>query len=111
MDDPPTQHELISVLVPRLSIKWHAIGLGLGLSPQQLEEVQDNRPDDRDGCLKDVLTMWEDNATDDKPYTWATILDVLRSGKVGGKGFSMLLSKNLKKCKFIALARYFDQFM
>ena len=110
MDDLPTQHELISVLVPRLSIKWYAIGLGLGLSPQQLEEVQDNRPGDRDGCLKDVLMMWEDNATDDKPYTWATMLDVLRSGKVGGKDFSMLLSKNLKKCKLVtALARYLDQ--
>ena len=33
-------------------MKWHAIGLGLGLSPQQLEEVWDNRLDDRDGCLK-----------------------------------------------------------
>ena len=110
VDDPPTQHELISVLVPRLSITWHTIGLGLGLSPQQLKEVQDNRPDDRDGCLKDVLMMWEDNATDDKPYTWATMLDVLRYWKVGGKDFSTLLSKNLKKCKlFIAFARYFDQ--
>ena len=110
MDDPPTQHELISVLVPRLSIKWYAIGLGLGLIPQQLEEVQDNRPDDRDGCLKDVLMMWEDNATDDKPYTWATMLDVLRYWKVGGKDFSILLSKSLKKCKLVtALARYLDQ--
>ena len=110
VDDPPTQHELISVLVPRLSIEWHAIGLGLGLSPQQLEEVQDNRPDDRDGCLKDVLMMWEDNATNNKPYTWATMLAVLRSWKVGGKDFSILLSKNLKKCKLVtALTRYLDQ--
>ena len=40
-------------------------------------------PSDGKGCLEDVLTMWKDNATDDKPYTWATMLDVLRSRKVG----------------------------
>ena len=109
VNDSPTQHELISVLVPRLSIKWHVIGLGLGLSPQQLEKVQDNRPDDRDGCLKDVLMMWEDNATDDKPYTWATMLDVLRFS-VEERIFSTLLSKNLKECKLVtALVRYLDQ--
>ena len=81
VDDPPTQPELIIILVPRLSSKWLAIGLGLGLSPQQLKEVQGNRPDDRDGCLKDVLMMWEDSATDDNPYTWITMLRVLRSEK------------------------------
>ena len=91
IDHPPTQTELITVLVPRLSIKWQAIGMGLGLSPQQ--EVQDSRPDDRDGCLKDVLMMWEDNATDDKPYTWATMLDVLRSEKVGEEGFAGYLQQ------------------
>ena len=93
IDHPPTQTELIVVLVPRLSIKWHAIGLGLGLSPQQLEEVQDNRPDDIDGCLKDVLMLWEDNATDDKPYTWATMLDVLRSKKIRGEEFADYLQQ------------------
>ena len=93
IDHPPIQTELITVLIPRLSIKWHAIGLGLGLSPQQLEEVQDNRPDDRDACLKDVLMMWEDNATDDKPYTWATMLDVLRSWKIREEEFADYLQQ------------------
>ena len=93
IDHPPTQTKLLAALVPRLSIKWHAIGLGLGLSPQQLEEVQGNRPDDRDGCLKDVLMMWEDNATDDKPYTWATMLDVLRSRKIGEEALANYLQQ------------------
>ena len=37
--------------------------------------------------------MWEDNATDDKPYTWATMLDVLRSKKIGQTDYADFLLK------------------
>ena len=94
IDHPPTQTELITVLVPRLSRKWMAIGIALNLNPDQLEEVHGNRPDDPDTCLKDILLMWEDSATDDKPYTWATMLDVLRSWKIREEGLADYLQQN-----------------
>ena len=50
VDDPPNQEELIKVLVPKFATQWLTIGLRLGLSPQQLEEVRgNNRPDDTNG--------------------------------------------------------------
>ena len=101
MHDSPTQTELITILVPRLTVKWHAVGIALGLNPDQLKEIQDNRCDDRDGCLKDVLSMWEENATDKKPYKWATMLDILKFRKIGEEDFSLLLANILKKCEFL----------
>ena len=67
----------------------------LGLNPDQLEEVEGNRADD-DGCFKDVLMMWEVNATVNKPYTWTTMLNVLRSTKIGEGKLANLLSARFK---------------
>ena len=75
-----TQYKLNSILVPRLSSKWEALGIQLNITADQFEKI--NKEHGEDSCLKDVLLLWEDNVTDDKPYTWATLLDVLRSGEI-----------------------------
>ena len=83
--------------MPRLSRRWFTIGLELGLKPEQLEEVQVNRCDvDRDGCLKDALAMWEYCNTA-RPYSWTTVLEVLRSKKIGEDGLANLLSQRFIK--------------
>ena len=75
-----TQLKLGNILVPRLSSKWEALGiqLNINITADQFEKIR-NKEHGEDSCLKLVLMLWEDNDTDDKPYTWATLLDVLRS--------------------------------
>ena len=96
VSDSPTQYELNSILVLRLSSKWVVLGIQLDVTGDQLEAIR-KKGYGEDSCLKDVLIMWKEYATDActcKPYTWAIMLDVLRSGEINeGKLASELEQK------------------
>lgn len=65
-------HEDLSELViPRLSSKWYKVGLALELTPDQLNDIEDNHQG-----ISDVFQIWKDSGK--KPFTWNTLLSVLR---------------------------------
>lgn len=59
-------------VIPYLTTKWREIGLALALTPPQLDDIEENNQG-----LSDVLQIWEELAT--RPFTWSTLLSVLRS--------------------------------
>ena len=78
----PSQSELKELLTSKVAHKWFPIGIGLGMSGEQLEEIRGNSNDIPDHCLGNLFYEWEQNRHKDKPFTWSTLLQVLRSVNV-----------------------------
>ena len=79
----PTQRELKELVTSKVAHKWFPIVIGLGMSGEQIEEIRENSNDIPDRCLGNLFYEWEQNPHEDKPFTWDTLLKVLRSVKVG----------------------------
>ena len=58
--------------------KWEVIGFQLGIEQHQLRTINHHDPI---MCYADVFNVWERKA--EPPYTWATIIDALKSPIVG----------------------------
>ena len=77
---------LSTYVLPRLTRKWHEIGLALALTPPELEEMRNKN----EGLVK-VFQVWEEMST--RPFTWFTLLSVLRSPDVDEYELADELSK------------------
>ena len=82
LDDPilqkaPTLVELTNMVVPPLRNKWRDIGIQLGIKPNDLDAIYDRRNRNPNHCFADVFSQWEDS--NNLPYTWAVILEVISS--------------------------------
>ena len=89
----PSQSELKELLTSKVAHKWFPIGVGLGMSGEQLEEIRENSNDIPDHCLGNLFYEWEQNPHEDKPFTWGSLLKVLRSGKVGEESLAKKLQE------------------
>ena len=89
----PTQRELEELVTSKVAHKWFPIGIGLGMSGEQLEEIRENSQNIPDHCLSNLFYEWEQNPHKDKPFTWGTLLKVLRSVKVGEESLANELEK------------------
>ena len=70
-----THRALSEHVAPHLVTKWHEAGLGLALTPPQLDDIEENHQG-----INDVFQMWEDFKT--RPFDWETLLIILRSPAV-----------------------------
>ncbi|XP_019854737.1 PREDICTED: uncharacterized protein LOC109583733 [Amphimedon queenslandica] len=70
-----THKDLSIYVIPYLTEKWREVGLALALTPPQLDDIEENSQG-----ISDVFQLWEDLAT--RPFTWKTLLNVLRSSIV-----------------------------
>ena len=74
--------------------KWQKVGIQLGLSSGQLEEIKANNSDVHDR-ITEVFTKWE--STKCSEYTWNTIHEALTSNHVNEKNLAATVkSKYLK---------------
>ena len=94
----PSQKELKQLVTSKVAHKWFPIGIGLGMSGEQLEEIRENSNDIPDRCLGNLFYEWEQNPHKDKPFTWGTLLKVLISFKVGEKSLVNELQEQLDQC-------------
>ena len=90
----PTQRELKELVTSKVAHKWFPIGIGLGISGEQLEEIRENSDDIPDCCLGNLFYEWELNPHENKPFTWSTLLKVLRSVKVGEESLANKLEEH-----------------
>ena len=88
-----TQTELKELLTSdsKVAHKWFPIGIELGMSGEQLEEIRESSNDNPECCLGAVFYKWEQ--TTPKPFTWSTLVEVLKSEHVGEK----LLANDLEE--------------
>ena len=70
-----THKDLSELVISQLSSKWYKVGLALELTPGQLNDIEGNHQG-----ISDVFQIWEDSGK--KPFTWQTLLSVLRSPDV-----------------------------
>ena len=71
----------IATVIPA---KWKAVGIQLRLSSDILDGIKSNNAGSPDACLnsfEEVLAIWKRQGP--KPFTWRTIIDVLRTRAVG----------------------------
>ena len=67
-------NDLLNRVASRAMDKWEVFGLQLNIPPQQLNTIQKSSPI---LCFADVFDIWERKS--DPPFTWATIVEALRS--------------------------------
>ena len=93
-DKHPTQRELKELVISQVAHKWFPIGIELGMSGEQLEEIQGNSNGILERCLGNLFYEWEQNPHEDKPFTWGTLINILRSVKVGEESFAKKLEEH-----------------
>ena len=89
----PTLKELSNDIIVPLKSKWREIGIQLGVSPDELDTYYDVRNRNIPLCFTDVLEKWR--KSDQLPYTWATILEVLESPFIGEVAIANSIKKKL----------------
>ena len=81
----PSQRELKKLVTSKVAHKWFPIGIGLGMSGEQLEEIRENSNDISDYCLDNLFYEWEQNPDEDKPFPCDALRQILRSVEVREK--------------------------
>ena len=74
-------NDLLNQVASRALNKWEMIGLQLGIRPHQLIAFKMVHLGDPMKCYMEVFSLWENKA--EQPFTWATIIDALKSPMVG----------------------------
>ena len=82
LQSPPEIDDFLEQVAVKVSAKWRMLGIKLGVKTHELDEISKQN---QDGvlCLERVLALWKDKAN--PPYTWATVIDALKSPIVGEK--------------------------
>ena len=73
---PPEFHQLLQKVGPKVKAKWKTLGHGLRIECHQLDAIERDNSECLD-CLVKMLQQWKKNT--DPPYTWATIIEALKS--------------------------------
>ena len=69
--------ELLHRVASRATDKWKRVGLELDIEHHQLNTISRSHCQDAFECYCEVFSLWQRKA--DPPFTWATIIDALRS--------------------------------
>ena len=82
LQKPPEFYQLVKKVEPKVKAKWIMLGCELHMDMDKLNAIQKDNPECLH-CLMNMLHQWKNNADPRVPYTWATIIDALRSPIVG----------------------------
>ena len=76
--------DLMNDVAAVIPAEWKAVGIHLGLSSDILDGIQSQNAGKPKACqssFEEVISVWK--RLGPKPFTWRTIIDVLRTGTVG----------------------------
>ena len=76
LQESPKMSVLMNKVAAKVSHKWKNLGLQLEIEYDQLETIS-SKNQDVSLHLADVFQQWKNNTS--PPYTWATIIGVLRT--------------------------------
>ena len=80
--DTPTMDQLMTEL-EQVSSTWEKVGVHLLLPVWKLEIIEKNNRGQCYECLMSVLEYWRNSANTKSPFSWKTIVAVLRSKSIG----------------------------
>ena len=75
--------DLMNEVAAEILGKWRDIGLQLGLEHGILDGIATASSGDTNNCYSNVFTHWKSHNLATHPYTWSTVLQVLKSRAVG----------------------------
>ena len=77
--------ESVAIKIPS---KWKVVGLALGLSQSQIDDIEKERSADPLGCFSDVFRHRQQLSPPQQPMSWTTLTTVLCSESVGETGLA-----------------------
>ena len=91
LDSEPSLQHLMEKVAAVIPSKYELIGLQLGLTLAQLQVISPRYPtlEEHHRAFGEIFDVWRRRGS--LPYTWRTLIDVLRSPSVG----EVLLSEQL----------------
>ena len=92
LESEPELSALMDQIASRIPNKWRAVGIALGLTINELSCFSANEDPSR--CFTFVFTIWRSRMTR-LPYSWGTVVEVLRSPSVGELKMAEQLEKRL----------------
>ena len=92
LESEPELSELMNEIASRIPDKWRPVGIALGLTINELSCFSANEDPSR--CFTFVFTIWRSRMTRE-PYSWGTVVEVLRSPSVGELKMAEQLKKRL----------------
>ena len=93
--DTPTMDQLMTEL-EQVSSTWVRVGIHLLLPAWKLECIEKNKKGQCYECLMSVLEYWRNSANTKSPFSWKTIVAVLRSKSIGNHQLA-----NEIECKYL----------
>ena len=90
----PSIDELQRLVIAKISDQWFAVGIGLGLSVSELQALQQEHLHDVQKCFVHVVEKWRRRS--DPPFTWNTLLNVLRSDALQEIALADTIEETLK---------------
>lgn len=92
LESEPELSELMDQIASRVPDKWRAIGIALGLT---INELNCFSPNEDPSCgFTFVFTIWKSRMTRE-PYSWGTMMTVLRAPSVGEQRLAEQLESRL----------------
>ena len=80
LESEPELSDLMNEVASKVSAKWKQISIQLGLTANDEECFLASTPNDPLQCITSVFKVWKKRAT--KPYTWSTVIEVLKAPAV-----------------------------
>ena len=75
--------QFMDTVATEIPSKWKRMGVAVGMSHSQIDEIDDHRRGKSFDCFCDVFKHWQDASTPEQPANWASLITVLRSRIVG----------------------------
>ena len=80
MQGEPKLADLMNEVAVKIPDKWYTVGIQLGLEHGELTSISSSGPSDPQFKFASVFTEWNKRST--REYSWATIIDVLKTPAV-----------------------------
>ena len=91
----PKQSDLMNQVAALILHKWRDVGLQFELDNYDLDAINSRYLGDVKTCFAQVFYLWKRNRS--HPYTWATIIEILRANGVGEIQLANELEKWVEK--------------
>ena len=92
----PVIQELMNRVAAPCMDQWELVGAQLHIDGVQLNSIRSSYQNDLQ-CFKKVFELWKKKSN--PPYTWATIIDVLKAASVGEEKVAKDLEEWLERKK------------
>ena len=92
----PAIRDLMNIVAAKTPNKWMEFGLQLGIDTNQLNAFERQRGGVTNSIYADIFSAWE-KRQGDMPFTWSTVIGVLKSPSVGENALAQTVQEFITK--------------